>query len=144
MASLIIENHRENAEIYTGAELCKQKSRELLDEISLPKGLLPLDDITEVGYNRGTGFVWLKQKKSTQHRFAKIGKTVSYDTEVTAFVESRRMKRLTGVKSRELLLWITLNEIRIDDPSSGKITFGTPTGISRSFPESAFEVDDEK
>ncbi|GMH01488.1 hypothetical protein Nepgr_003327 [Nepenthes gracilis] len=144
MASQVIENHRENAEVYQGAEICKQKYRELLEEISLPKGLLPLNDLLEVGYNRSTGFVWVKRSKSTKHLFAKIGKPVLYDTEVTAFVESRRMKRLTGVKSKELLIWVTINEIYIDDPSSGKITFGTPLGVSRSFPVSAFEDDDEK
>ncbi|GMH20789.1 hypothetical protein Nepgr_022631 [Nepenthes gracilis] len=144
MASQITENHREGAQVYHGAEICKQKSRELLEEISLPKGLLPLNDIVEFGYDRSTGFVWVKQKSAIKHHFAKIGKTVSYGTEVTAIVESRRMKRLTGVKSRELLIWVTVNEIYVDDPSSGKITFGTPTGISRSFPASAFEGDDVK
>ncbi|GMH31070.1 hypothetical protein Nepgr_032913 [Nepenthes gracilis] len=144
MASQLIENHRENSEVYQGAKICQEKARELLDEISLPKGLLPLEDMVEVGYNRSTGFVWLKQKNSTKHCFTKIGKTVSYAPEVTAFVENRRMKRVTGVKSMEILMWVTLNQIYIDDPSSGKITFGTPTGISRSFPVSAFEGDDEK
>ncbi|GAB2296897.1 hypothetical protein Dimus_030998 [Dionaea muscipula] len=142
MASLSIENHRQNAEVYHGAELGKQKSRELLQEMNLPNGLLPLTDIVEVGYNRATGFVWAKQKKPSQHRFSKIGKTVSYDTEVTAFVEDRRMKRLTGVKSKEILIWVTLSEIFIGDSSSGKISFGTAAGISRSFPVSAFVADD--
>ncbi|XP_021766054.1 uncharacterized protein LOC110730552 [Chenopodium quinoa] len=144
MSAQFIEKHRENAEIYTGSDLCKQKSIELLLEINMPNGLLPMDDIEEVGYNRTTGFVWLIQKKPIQHRFEKIGKQVSYDTHVTAFVENRRMKKLHGVKAKELLIWITLNEIYIDDPNSGKITFGTPTGISRSYPISAFEVEEEK
>ena len=144
MSAQFIENHREGAETYKGAELCKQKSKELLKEINLPTGLLPLQDIEEVGYNRSTGFVWLTQKKPTQHRFVKIGKPVSYDTHVTAFVENRRMKKLHGVKSKELLIWITLNEISIDESSPDKITFGTPTGISRSFPVSAFEEEEEE
>ncbi|KAL2475022.1 hypothetical protein Adt_35758 [Abeliophyllum distichum] len=134
-----IAPHRENAEIYTGEAVCKQKTLELLDKINLPKGLLPLDDIVEVGYNEATGFVWMKQKKSKVHRFRAIGRSVSYDGEVTAFVEDRRMMRLTGVKSKELLIWVTISDIRIQDPSSGKIVFGTTTGISRSFPVSAFE-----
>ncbi|KAJ4831674.1 hypothetical protein Tsubulata_020887 [Turnera subulata] len=145
MGSQQIENHRENAEIYSGDSLlCKQKSTELLEEIRLPKGLLPLDDLTEVGYNRASGFVWLKQKKGKQHRFRAIGRTVSYDTEVTAFVGERRMRRLTGVKSKELLIWITISDIFVDDKDSGKITFANPSGISRSFPVSAFEVEEEK
>ncbi|XP_057537845.1 uncharacterized protein LOC130815400 [Amaranthus tricolor] len=139
MSSQFIEKHRENAEIYTGAEICKQKSKELLQEINMPNGLLPMDSIEEVGYNRSTGFVWLTQKKAIQHKFQKIGKLVSYDKHVTAFVEDRKMKKLHGVKAKEILIWISLNEICIDDPNSDKITFGTPTGISRSYPISAFE-----
>ncbi|KAF8391093.1 hypothetical protein HHK36_023393 [Tetracentron sinense] len=144
MASQAVENYRDNAEIYNGTALCMQKSQQLLEELSLPKGLLPLDDITEVGYNRTAGFVWLKQKKKTEHKFRLISRTVSYGTEVTAFVENRRMKKLTGVKSKELLFWVSISDIFIDDPSSGKISFGNPTGISRSFPVSAFEIEDEK
>ncbi|XP_010274785.1 PREDICTED: uncharacterized protein LOC104610025 [Nelumbo nucifera] len=144
MAAQAIEKYRENAEIYNGKALCKEKSRQLLEEIALPKGLLPLEDMEEVGYNREAGFVWLKQKKSTQHSFKRIGKNVSYGTDVTAFVENRRMKKLTGVKSKELLIWVTIAEIYIDDPASDKITFKTPAGISRSFPISAFELEEEE
>lgn len=105
----------------------------------MPKGLLPLDDIDEVGYNESTGFVWLKQKKSKTHVFRSIGKSVWYDTVVTAFVENRRMKHLTGVKSKELLIWVTISYISIPDPNNGKMVFATPTGLSRSYPVSAFE-----
>nr|GMD93262.1 uncharacterized protein LOC104109132 [Ipomoea batatas] len=134
-------NHRENAEVFTDPAMCKQKSLELLEEINMPRGLLPLDEYVEVGRNRETGFVWMKQKKAKEHKFKKIGKLVWYDTEVTAFVEDRRLKHLTGVKSKELLLWVTLTHISIPDPDAGKITFSTPAGLSRSYPVSAFEVD---
>ncbi|CAI9783448.1 unnamed protein product [Fraxinus pennsylvanica] len=97
-----------------------------------------LDDIVEVGYNETPGFVWLKQKKSKVHGFRAIGRSVSYDGEVTAFVDDRRMMRLTGVKSKELLIWVTISDIRIQDPISGKVVVGTPNGISRLFPVSAF------
>ncbi|GFS36480.1 uncharacterized protein LOC130753586 [Actinidia eriantha] len=139
MSSQQIASNRENAEVYHGEALCKQKSKELLEKISLPRGLLPLDDLVEVGYNEATGFVWLRQKKKKEHIFRRIGRKVAYDTEVTAFVEERRMRRLTGVKSKELLIWVSLSNIYIDDPNSGKITFGTSSGLSRSFPVSAFE-----
>ncbi|RZC47738.1 hypothetical protein C5167_040684 [Papaver somniferum] len=144
MTSQMIETHRENAEVYTGDEICKAKSLQLLGEISLPKGLLPLDDLTEVGYNRSSGFVWLRQKKQKTHYFKSIGKSVSYGAEVTAFVENYKMKKLTGVKSKEILIWVSLSEISIDDPSSGKITFKTPSGLGRSFPVSAFEIEEEE
>ncbi|KMZ57466.1 hypothetical protein ZOSMA_85G00260 [Zostera marina] len=136
-----IQTHREGADVFNGdSDLCKEKTIELLDELHLPKGLLPLEEIEEVGYNRSTGFVWLKQKKSKEHYFKKIGKQVWYGGEVTAFVEDRRMSKMTGVKSKELFIWITLSDMYIQDPSSGKITFKTPAGLSRSFPGSAFDL----
>lgn len=144
MTSQLVANHREGAEIYHGDSLCKQKSIELLKEIRLPNGLLPLDDIVEVGYNRTTGFVWVKQKNRKEHKFRAIGRNVSYDTEVTAFVEDRKMRRLTGVKSKEFLIWVTISDIYVDSGDTGKITFGNPTGISRNFPVSAFELEEEK
>lgn len=144
MGTQLIENHREGAEIYHGDSLCKQKSTELLSEIEMPKGLLPLNDLIEVGYNRNTGFVWLKQRNRTEHRFRAIGKNVAYDNEVTAFVENHRMKRITGVKSKEILIWVTVSEIGINESNTDKITFGTTTGLSRTFPVSAFEIDESK
>ncbi|KAK3205151.1 hypothetical protein Dsin_019197 [Dipteronia sinensis] len=144
MGTQLIANHREGAEIYNDESLCKQKSLDILSEIELPKGLLPLNDLIEVGYNRITGFVWLKQKNRTDHRFRAIGRNVSYDKEVTAFVENHRMRRLTGVKSKEILIWVSISEIYVNDPNSGKITFGTPTGLSRTFPISAFELEESK
>ncbi|KAJ4981067.1 hypothetical protein NE237_031904 [Protea cynaroides] len=144
MASQVIDKHREKAEIYHGDDICKQKSIQLLTEMDLPKGLLPLNDMEEVGYNRETGFVWLKQKKTTEHTFQKVGKKVSYAPEITAFVEPRKFKKLTGVKTKEILIWLTLSDIYIDDPSSGKITFMTPSGLSRSLPVAAFELEEDE
>ena len=141
--SLVTEEIKAKAEYYQGDKLCQEKSRFLLTEMGLPNGLLPLQDIEECGYVKETGFVWLKQKKSTTHKFEKIGKLVSYGTEVTAYVEPKKIKKLSGVKTKELLVWITLTEIFVDDPPTGKITFKTPTGLFRTFPVSAFEVEEE-
>ncbi|XP_019710646.2 uncharacterized protein [Elaeis guineensis] len=134
-------SYREGAEVYRGDDICKKKSIQLLEELSLPKDLLPLVDIEEFGYNRAAGFMWLIQKKKKEHTFKKIKQTVSYATEVTAFVEHHKMKKITGVKTKELLLWLSVVEVYIDDPSSEKITFKTGTGLSDSFPVSAFELE---
>lgn len=131
------------SEMYHGDEICQEKSKFLLQEVGMPRGLLPLKDIIEVGYVKETGFVWLKQKKSITHKFDKIGRHVSYATEVTAVVEKNKIKKLTGVKTKELLVWITLSDIYVDDPPTGKITFKTPAGLSRTFPVSAFEIEGE-
>lgn len=140
----LVETHRENAEIYADPIICKVKSKELLEKIHMPRGLLPLDDLVEVGFNEASGFVWLRQKKKRDHKFRAIGRMVSYDTEITAFVEDGKMKKLTGVKSKELLIWVTICDIYIRDPNSGKITFGTASGLSRTFPVSAFEEEEEE
>uniref|UniRef100_A0A0A9GZ20 Uncharacterized protein n=1 Tax=Arundo donax TaxID=35708 RepID=A0A0A9GZ20_ARUDO len=142
MGSQAIEAHRAGAEVYHGAALCPEKSTELLAEVHLPLGLLPLAEMEEVGYNRATGFVWLRQKKALTHTFKQIGRQVSYAAEVTAFVEDRRMKRMTGVKTKELLIWVVLSDMFIDKDDPSKITFKTPTGLGRTFPVSAFEKED--
>ncbi|GMI72939.1 hypothetical protein like AT5G46230 [Hibiscus trionum] len=145
MASLsIIDSHRNEAEIYYGATLCEQKSRELLDKFRLPKGLLPSSDLSEFGFNSITGFVWLKQKKRLEYKFKSIGKTVSYETEVTTFMEDRRMRRLTGVKSKEMLIWITISEISIDHGDPSKITFASSSGLAKTFPTEAFLLEEER
>ncbi|KAH7835829.1 hypothetical protein Vadar_030251 [Vaccinium darrowii] len=143
--SLITEEIKAKAdEFYTGNAICQQKSKQLLKDMGLPNGLLPLQDMEECGYIHDTGFVWLKQKNKTQHKFEKIGKLVSYATEVTALIEPGRIKKLTGVKTKELLLWLTLSDIYLDDPPTGKISFQVPAGLSRSYPVKAFEVEEEE
>ncbi|KAM0950471.1 hypothetical protein DsansV1_C04g0041751 [Dioscorea sansibarensis] len=141
MASQYIESHREGAEIVNGDATCKKKVVEVLKELGLPNGLFPLDDIQEFGYNRAGGFIWVVQKKKKEHTFKKIKQVVSYATKVTAYVEKGKMMKVTGVKTRELLLWLSVVEMYIEDPSSGKITFKTGTGLSDSFPLSAFELE---
>ncbi|KAF7033752.1 hypothetical protein CFC21_044826 [Triticum aestivum] len=113
MASQAIEVNREGAEVYRGAALCAEKAMELLAETNMP-----LADIEEVGYNRSTGFVWLRQRKALTHT-----------TEVTALVEDRKMKCITGVKSKEPLVWVTVCDMYIDKNDHSKITFKTPTGL---------------
>uniref|UniRef100_A0A2N9G931 DUF538 domain-containing protein n=1 Tax=Fagus sylvatica TaxID=28930 RepID=A0A2N9G931_FAGSY len=138
MSQLITEEIKAKAEYYQGDAICQEKSKFFLTEMGLPNGLLPLHDIVECGYVKDTGFVWLKQKKSITHKFEKIGKLVSYATEVTAYMEPKKIKKLTGVKSKELLVWITLNEISVDDPPTGKISFKTPSGLFHDIPNFSF------
>ncbi|KDP23368.1 hypothetical protein JCGZ_23201 [Jatropha curcas] len=142
--SLVTEEIKAKAEVYHGDEICQDKTKLLLAEVGLPNGLLPLHDILECGIVRETGFVWLKQKKSITHKFEKIGRLTTYAPEVTAVVEKGKIKKLTGVKTKELLLWVTLSDIYLDDPPTGKITFQTPAGLYRTFPVSAFEVEEPK
>lgn len=143
--SLVTDEIRASAsEVYHGDAICQEKSKFLLTEMSLPNGLLPLEDIEECGYVKDTGFVWLKQKKEKKHKFEKIGKLVSYGTEVTATIEKGKIKKLTGVKTKELMLWITLSDITVNESNPDKISFQATSGLYRTFPVSAFQVEDVK
>ncbi|KAJ3676055.1 hypothetical protein LUZ60_003467 [Juncus effusus] len=144
MVEIITEEMKAKAEIYHGDEICREKSKFLLQQVGLPNGLLPLRDVVECGFVEETGFVWLKQKKKIQHYFHKAKREVSYGQEITAYVEKYKIKRLTGVKTKELMLWISLSDISVEDPTSGLIRCKTPTGIVRSLPASAFELAQEE
>ncbi|PKA49795.1 hypothetical protein AXF42_Ash004337 [Apostasia shenzhenica] len=141
MAAQTIENYRNGAEIIRGDELCKKKTIQLLEELCLPKGLFPMEEMEEFGYNSQVGFIWLIQKKKKDHMFKPIKRAVSYAPEVTAFVEKYKLKKMTGVKTKELLLWLSVVEVYFENPSSEKLTFKTGTGLSDSFPASAFELE---
>ncbi|KAK1305361.1 hypothetical protein QJS10_CPB11g00640 [Acorus calamus] len=137
------EKARAGAEIVYGAEACHKHSMEQLEELGFPKGVLPLKDLEECGLVRETGFVWMKMKKPYEHYFTGTKTRVSYANEVTAYVEKFKMKKMTGIKCRQVLLWVPITEMSIDDPKSEKIYFKTPLGVGRSFPASAFLTDDE-
>ncbi|KAL1827982.1 hypothetical protein DCAR_0207183 [Daucus carota subsp. sativus] len=138
---------RVGAEVVHGAEACYKQSIELLEELGFPKGVLPLRDLVECGRVSETGFVWMKQKAPYEHFFAATNTRVSYSTEVTAYVEKSKMKRMTGVKSKQLLLWVPIVEMSligdVDDKNS-KIYFKTPMGIGKSFAATAFMDEEEK
>ncbi|CAL4891668.1 unnamed protein product [Urochloa decumbens] len=141
MTLTIPDDVRAKAEIYVGDAAGQEKTRFLLAETGLPSGLLPLKDIIECGYMEETGFVWLKQRRKVDHYFAKAGRHVSYGAEVSAVAEKGRLKKITGVKAKEMLIWVTLHEICVDDPPQGKLHCKAIGGLSRSFPVEAFEAD---
>ncbi|URD96504.1 hypothetical protein MUK42_30691 [Musa troglodytarum] len=95
MGSLVISNEdREGAEIIYGAEECYSHS-----------GVLPLRNLEECGWVQATGFVWMKQKEPYEHFFTGTNTRVRYDRVVTAYVETKKMKKMTGVRSKQVLLW---------------------------------------
>ncbi|XP_078444601.1 uncharacterized protein LOC144713790 [Wolffia australiana] len=136
-----VDRYKNNAEVFHGEAACKKMLVDLLKDLGLPLELIPLNDVTEVGYNKQDGFLWVVRKKKVEHNFKAIKQVVSYATEVTATVEPRKIKKMTGVKAREMLLWLSVVEVFIDDPASGKLIFKTGTGLADSFPISAFELE---
>ncbi|KAL3617565.1 hypothetical protein CASFOL_037886 [Castilleja foliolosa] len=138
------EDQRAGAEIVHGAEECYNHSLKLLGGLGFPRGVLPLKGFEECGFVHETGFVWMKQKAPYQHFFTETNTLVRYDTEVTAYVEKGKMKKMSGVKSKQLLLWVPIVEMSIEESSGDKIYFKTPMGIGRSFPITAFMDEEEK
>ncbi|KAM3697562.1 hypothetical protein ACB098_06G122600 [Castanea mollissima] len=106
---------KEGGIVKKGHEEGLRLATSLLQELELPLGLLPLADVIEVGYVKNTGYMWI------EHEFKKISKLVSYDTEITRYVEKKRIKKLKGVKAKEFMLWPPVSEITADDPPTGKI-----------------------
>ncbi|KAG0613371.1 hypothetical protein M758_6G097800 [Ceratodon purpureus] len=122
--------------VETGPESL-QKATQLITEFGLPDGLLPLQDVVECGYNKETGYVWITQKKSIVHTFKEISKQVSYGDKITAYLDKGRLKKLTGVKAKELL-WVSIVDIALEESDKEKIFFKSFAGIGKSFPVKAF------
>lgn len=84
-------------------------------------------------------------KEETEHRFKKIKKRlVLMLLRLHSFVENRRLKNITGVKTKEPPFWVSVSDISVKDDESNKITFAIPSGIKRSYPASAFELEEEE
>jgi hypothetical protein len=87
------------------------------------------------------GFMWLVQgNKKVEHTFKKIKHIVSYATEVTSFAKKGELRKITGVKTKELMLWLSIVEVYVPEASSEKVTFETGTDLSDSFEATAFAL----
>ncbi|XP_071699812.1 uncharacterized protein [Rutidosis leptorrhynchoides] len=115
---------KEGGVVKKGHEQGLKLAISILEEYRLPLGLLPLEDVME--------------KRKIEHTYKLIKKPVSFDTEITGYVEKKRIKKLKGVKAKELMLWPPVNDITVDDPPTGKIHFKSLAGITKTFPEEAF------
>ncbi|KAK0599581.1 hypothetical protein LWI29_006623 [Acer saccharum] len=129
---------KEGGTVAKGHDEGMKMASALLQEFGLPAGLLPLADVIEVGFVRSSGYMWILQKKKVEHNFKMISKLVSYDTDITGYVNKKKIKKLKGVKAKELMLWPPVNEIVVDDPPTGKIQFKSLAGITKTFPVEAF------
>ncbi|KAK8577552.1 hypothetical protein V6N13_027822 [Hibiscus sabdariffa] len=104
---------------------------------------MPFNNLIELGFNPTTGFIWLKQLNPTKYMVKDIGVS-SYASEMTGFLEVGRMRKLTGIKSKEMMIWITLSDISIDQSNPNKIIFTISVGLSKNFPVTAFEAEPEE
>ncbi|KAK6797392.1 hypothetical protein RDI58_005094 [Solanum bulbocastanum] len=106
----------------------------LLEEFELPLGLFPLADVIEVGFVKNTGYMWIQQAKKVEHKFKMLRKPVSYDTEISGYIDKKRINKLKGVKAKEPIVSPPVNEIIVDDPPTGNIQFKGFAGISKTLP----------
>ncbi|KAH8941169.1 hypothetical protein BDL97_14G023800 [Sphagnum fallax] len=145
MIPLCSRPRKEEARVEKGSESLEEAIK-LIEEFRLPGGLLPLENVVECGYVKESGYVWITQKKAIQHTFKKISKQVSYGENITAYLEKGRLKKLTGVKAKELLLWVSIVDISLENPDAeptekeedAKIHFKSFAGIGKTFPLKAF------
>ncbi|XP_055803551.1 uncharacterized protein LOC129872645 [Solanum dulcamara] len=129
---------KEGAIVKKGHEEGLKMALSLLEEFELPMGLLPLADVIEVGFVKNTGYIWILQEKKVEHKFKIIGSLVRYDTEISGYIDKKRIKKLKGVKAKELILWPPVNEITVDDPPTGNIRIKSLAGITKTLPAEAF------
>ncbi|KAJ4978769.1 hypothetical protein NE237_009549 [Protea cynaroides] len=112
-----------------------------MKEIGFPSGVLPTGELVECGRVRATGFVWWKCKAAYEHFSVPSNSKTGYAAETTAYVEKGRMKKMTGVKTKQAFVWIPVAEMCID---GNKITFKTSVGVGKSFPLVSFMNEEEK
>ncbi|XP_042499200.1 uncharacterized protein LOC122077342 [Macadamia integrifolia] len=134
-------DERAGAEIVTGKEACERFSVELMKEVGFPSGVLPTGELVECGRVRATGFVWWKCKAAYEHFNVATNTKNSYAAETTAYVEKRRMKKMTGCKAKQMMLWVPIAEMYID---GNKISFKSSMGVGKSFPIISFMNEEEK
>ncbi|KAK9086241.1 hypothetical protein Syun_028635 [Stephania yunnanensis] len=134
--ALVTEEVRAKAEIYYGAETCEEKANDLLKEMEMPNGLLPLDNLEECGYDKESGLFWFIRKERKEIFFEGSGRLVSYEVMVTGYIEKGKIKKVSGIKSKEFGFWVPVREVYVHD---SKITFKGPAGVSRTLPISAME-----
>ncbi|KAH7439253.1 hypothetical protein KP509_04G052200 [Ceratopteris richardii] len=143
MATTVVDQQREGALVLKGHETCMESAIAMLVRFGLPDGLLPLQEIEEVGFVESTGYFWVLQKKSTEHVFKAIKTKTSYAKEVNGFIEKQRLRKLSGVKAKELFLWVSIDEIFMDDAHPNQIYFKSSAGLGRWHPASAFSLEQQ-
>lgn len=129
---------RKGAIMTIGHEECRKELDAYLAEFGLPLGLLPVQDIVELGFVKDTGYIWLVQKKRVEHTFKLISKLVSYDTEVSGYLSKEHVKKCSGVKAKELLIWAPVGDISLNRQDKARIHFKSFGGISKTFDVKAF------
>lgn len=108
---------------------------DLLNAHALPAGIFP-KGISEFSLDHASGRFKLHRSRSCAAQFET---DVWYDVTVTGTLSYGRISHLSGIVAQELFLWLPVNEIRVDIPSSGLIYFDAAV-VSKQFSLSFFEI----
>uniref|UniRef100_A0A0D6R989 DUF538 domain-containing protein n=1 Tax=Araucaria cunninghamii TaxID=56994 RepID=A0A0D6R989_ARACU len=131
---MALEIKQENNATLVQGEGALDKAIEVIESFGLPGGLLPLQDVYEAGIVEETGEVWIKMKGEVKHYFKKADKNCIYQPLISCKMEKKKMKDIKGVKAKDMLIWVPVNEIVVDDKEPPKVHFKSIGGLSRTFP----------
>lgn len=95
-----------------------------------------------MGFVERTGYLWIHQEKRIEHTFKKIGRLVSYDADMSGYLERKVIWKLKGVKAKNLMILTPCGEIVVDDPPTGKIQFKAIGGLAGIYPIEALATRD--
>ncbi|KAH1039930.1 hypothetical protein J1N35_041673 [Gossypium stocksii] len=105
---------------------------------------MPSNHFNEFHYKKTTRFIGLKQEKTFKYLFKELRLT-SYGAKITTLTGDCQMKRLTGVKGKEMMVWITLFDVFVDDTKvHRKIYFANLMGFSQSYLVTTVEDEPKK
>ncbi|KAL9243096.1 hypothetical protein vseg_017025 [Gypsophila vaccaria] len=71
---------------------------------------------------------------------SKLDNQFEYKTNISGRLSYGRVGNLTGIESLELFVWVSVNEIRVDIPNSGRIHFDLEKGVHKELSLSLFET----
>ncbi|XP_019185722.1 PREDICTED: uncharacterized protein LOC109180544 isoform X2 [Ipomoea nil] len=108
---------------------------DLLIANALPAGIFP-KGISNFFYDHASRRFELRRSRSCAARFES---DVWYNVTVAGTLSFGMISHLSGVAAQDLFLWLPVNEIRVDIPSSGLIYFDAAV-VSKQFSLSFFEI----
>ncbi|KAK9669552.1 hypothetical protein RND81_13G139000 [Saponaria officinalis] len=71
---------------------------------------------------------------------SKLDNQFEYKPDISGQLTYGRVANLTGMESLELFVWVSVNEIRVDIPNSGRIHFDLEKGVHKELSLSLFET----
>lgn len=130
--TLILSTAAENS-----ASAAAMSFYEVLQSNDLPIGLFP-KDIAEFWVEPSSGRFELHLVSPSPCE-AKFETPVKYESNITGSVSSGKIGNLSGVAAQELFLWLPVQSIQVDIPSSGLIYFDVGV-VSKQFSLSVFDT----